>query len=122
MASLPTDRRVAETASSSADPFQRAAITGGERVLCLNRVGREAGVAAIRLHHTISYPADRTAHSLATAKCTWERKGKCSIPRRGKRCGLTISKTNIKTPMWGLPVTRLDGEKLIAWLADRAAR
>src|SRR5947207_6810151 len=31
-----TDRSLAEPASSSADPFQRAASTGGERVLCLN--------------------------------------------------------------------------------------
>ena len=116
-----TDRRLAEAAGSSADPFQRAAITGGERVLCLNEAdGKLVWQQQYDCTYTISYPAGpRVAPLVNDGKVyTLGAEGNllCLDAETGKMLWSHDFKKelNIKTPMWGFaghPI--LDGEKLI---------
>jgi outer membrane protein assembly factor BamB len=116
-----TDRRLPETAVASSDPFQRAAIAGGERVLCLNETdGKLLWQHQYDCTYTISYPAGpRVAPLVNDGKVfTLGAEGNllCLDAENGKELWSHDFKKefNTKTPMWGFaghPI--IDGDKII---------
>jgi outer membrane protein assembly factor BamB len=116
-----TDRRLPETASSSTDPFQRSAISGGERVLCLNESdGKLVWQYQYECTYTISYPAGPRAAPLVSDGKVYTLGAEGNLLCLDTGTGKVLwshdlkKELNIKTPMWGFaghPI--LDGEKLI---------
>jgi outer membrane protein assembly factor BamB len=116
-----TDRQLAEGVSNPADPFDRKAIRGYERVLCLNETdGKLLWKYEYECPYTISYPAGPRAAPLVDAGRVYtlgaEGNLYCLDARSGKvQWSKDLKMTyGIKTPLWGFAGHPLvDDDRLI---------
>jgi outer membrane protein assembly factor BamB len=103
-----SDRRLAQDASNPSDPFQRASVPGGERVLCLNETdGRILWTHEYDCAYTISYPAGPRVAPLVSERKVYTLGAEgnlfCLDAENGKVLWSKDFKKDfgIKTPMWG---------------------
>jgi outer membrane protein assembly factor BamB len=115
------DRRLASNAKSPSDPFQRASITGGERVLCLNeKDGKTLWEHQYECAYTISYPAGPRAAPLVGDGKVYTLGAEGNLYCLDAESGRVLwshdfkKEFGVKAPMWGFaghPL--LEGNKLI---------
>ena len=116
-----TDRRLAQGATNPADPFERGAVRGGERLLCLNEAdGQLLWRYEYECAYSISYPAGPRVAPLVNGGKVY------SLGAEGNLLCLDADKGTliwskdfkqdfgVKTPMWGFAAHPLvEGNRLI---------
>ena len=124
-----TDRQLPQGAANPADPFQRGAITGGERVLCLNeKDGKAIWKHEYECTYTVSYPAGPRVAPLVSGGRVYTLGAEGNLFCLDASNGQVIWSRDfkkdfgIKTPMWGFaghPL--LDGNRLICLVGGQGS-
>ena len=117
-----TDRILDKGSKNPANPFERGAIPGSERVLCLNESdGKEVWKYEYTCPYKVSYPAGpRTTPLISAGKVyTLGTEGNllCLDAEKGSIVWSHELKKdyNVETPLWGFSASPLlDGQKLIS--------
>ncbi|HWW00617.1 MAG TPA: PQQ-binding-like beta-propeller repeat protein [Candidatus Acidoferrum sp.] len=116
-----TDRQLPQGAANPADPFQRGAINGGERVLCLDeRDGKMLWKHEYECTYTVSYPAGPRVAPLVSGGRVYTLGAEGNLFCLDASNGHVIwsrefkKDFGIKAPMWGFAAhPLLDGNRLI---------